>query len=77
LLRVIGAEMPITDFDHYTVRTADHEASRRFYGAALGLNIAEREGWQSSASKPSAPPTQSERSQTSTRYRPATRTGSR
>jgi catechol 2,3-dioxygenase-like lactoylglutathione lyase family enzyme len=34
----------ITDFDHYTVLTADHEASRRFYETALGLTVREREG---------------------------------
>ncbi len=34
----------ITDFDHYTVRSADHEASWRFYEQALGLTVRVREG---------------------------------
>ena len=34
----------VTDFDHYTVLTADYEASWRFYESALGLTVREREG---------------------------------
>lgn len=33
--------MPITAFDHYTVRCADIDVSRRFY-EALGLRVADR-----------------------------------
>ena len=36
--------MPISDFDHYTVRTADHDASWRFYEQVLGLTVRKREG---------------------------------
>jgi len=36
--------MPITDIDHYTVRTADHDASWRFYEQVLGLTVRKREG---------------------------------
>ncbi len=34
--------MAINAFDHYTVRCADIEASRRFYEQALGLNVIDR-----------------------------------
>ena len=37
--------MPITAFDHYTVRSADVDASWRFYEQALGLNVRRREGF--------------------------------
>jgi catechol 2,3-dioxygenase-like lactoylglutathione lyase family enzyme len=36
--------MPITEFDHYTVRSADHDASWRFYEQVLGLTVRKREG---------------------------------
>jgi len=36
--------MAISDFDHYTVRTADHDASWRFYEQVLGLTVRKREG---------------------------------
>ena len=36
--------MPINDFDHYTVRSADHDASWRFYERVLGLTVRKREG---------------------------------
>ena len=36
--------MPINAFDHYTVRSADVDASWRFYEQALGLNVRRREG---------------------------------
>jgi len=36
--------MSITGFDHYTVRAADLEASRRFYGETLGLEVTDRPG---------------------------------
>ena len=36
--------MPITELDHYTVRSADHDASWRFYESALGLTVRKREG---------------------------------
>jgi catechol 2,3-dioxygenase-like lactoylglutathione lyase family enzyme len=36
--------MAITDFDHYTVRSADHDASWRFYEDVLGLTVRKREG---------------------------------
>jgi catechol 2,3-dioxygenase-like lactoylglutathione lyase family enzyme len=36
--------MPISDFDHYTVRTANHDASWRFYERVLGLDVVAREG---------------------------------
>src|SRR5688500_1216687 len=39
-----GGQMAITDFDHYTVRTADHDASWRFYERVLGLDVVKREG---------------------------------
>jgi catechol 2,3-dioxygenase-like lactoylglutathione lyase family enzyme len=32
--------MPITDWDHYTVRSKDVAASRAFYEQALGLSEA-------------------------------------
>ena len=38
-------EMPITDWDHYTVRSRDAEASWAFYEHALGLNVRKREGF--------------------------------
>ena len=34
----------ISDFDHYTVRSSDHEASWRFYEQALGLTVRKCEG---------------------------------
>jgi catechol 2,3-dioxygenase-like lactoylglutathione lyase family enzyme len=34
--------MAISSFDHYTVRCADIEASRRFYEQALGLHVIDR-----------------------------------
>ena len=37
--------MPISAFDHYTVRSADVDASWRFYEQALGLNVRRREGF--------------------------------
>lgn len=35
--------MPINSFDHYTVRSADIEASWRFYEQTLGLRVVERQ----------------------------------
>lgn len=37
--------MPITRWDHYTVRSKDAAASRAFYEQALGLNARTREGF--------------------------------
>lgn len=37
--------MPITDWDHYTVRSNDAAASQAFYEQALGLNVRKREGF--------------------------------
>jgi catechol 2,3-dioxygenase-like lactoylglutathione lyase family enzyme len=37
--------MPITRFDHYTVRSADVDASWRFYEGVLGLSVRERTGF--------------------------------
>jgi catechol 2,3-dioxygenase-like lactoylglutathione lyase family enzyme len=37
--------MPITEWDHYTVRSRDASASRAFYEQALGLNVRERPGF--------------------------------
>lgn len=37
--------MPITDFDHYTVRSKDTDASWAFYEHALGLTVRKREGF--------------------------------
>ncbi len=37
--------MPITKWDHYTVRSRDAAASRSFYEGALGLNARVREGF--------------------------------
>ena len=37
--------MPITRFDHYTVRSADVDASWRFYEQVLGLSVRERTGF--------------------------------
>ena len=37
--------MPITRFDHYTVRSADVDASWRFYEEVLGLSVRERTGF--------------------------------
>jgi len=37
--------MPITQWDHYTVRSRDVAASRAFYEAALGLNVRDRPGF--------------------------------
>ena len=36
--------MPITEFDHYTVRSKDTQASWTFYERALGLSVRERVG---------------------------------
>jgi catechol 2,3-dioxygenase-like lactoylglutathione lyase family enzyme len=37
--------MPITEWDHYTVRSKDATASWAFYEQALGLNVRKREGF--------------------------------
>ena len=37
--------MPITAFDHYTVRSGDVDASWRFYEGGLGLSVRKREGF--------------------------------
>ena len=37
--------MPITEWDHYTVRSRDAAASQAFYEHALGLNVRNREGF--------------------------------
>ena len=37
--------MPITAYDHYTVRCSDLDATWRFYESALGLKVTEREGF--------------------------------
>ena len=37
--------MPITDWDHYTVRSKDAAASWAFYEQGLGLNVRKREGF--------------------------------
>lgn len=37
--------MPITDWDHYTVRSRDAAASQAFYEQALGLNVRPRPGF--------------------------------
>jgi catechol 2,3-dioxygenase-like lactoylglutathione lyase family enzyme len=37
--------MPITAWDHYTVRSQDATASWKFYEQALGLNVRKREGF--------------------------------
>jgi catechol 2,3-dioxygenase-like lactoylglutathione lyase family enzyme len=37
--------MPITAWDHYTVRSRDASASLAFYGQALGLSVRKREGF--------------------------------
>ncbi len=37
--------MSIYAFDHYTVRSADLDASSRFYERGLGLNVRRREGF--------------------------------
>src|SRR5215475_14799675 len=37
--------MPITSWDHYTVRSHDATASWAFYEQALGLNVRKREGF--------------------------------
>jgi catechol 2,3-dioxygenase-like lactoylglutathione lyase family enzyme len=37
--------MPITAWDHYTVRSKDWQASWAFYADALGLNVRKREGF--------------------------------
>ena len=37
--------MPITRFDHYTVRSGDVDASWRFYEQVLGLSVRERTGF--------------------------------
>ena len=36
--------MPINDIDHYTVRSANHDTSWRFYEQVLGLTVRKREG---------------------------------
>jgi len=36
--------MPIEEFDHYTVRCADFDATWRFYGEVLGLRCEPRQG---------------------------------
>ena len=36
--------MAIEGFDHYTVRAADLDVSRRFYGEVLGLEVTDRPG---------------------------------
>jgi catechol 2,3-dioxygenase-like lactoylglutathione lyase family enzyme len=36
--------MPVYGFDHYTVRCADLERARRFYGDVLGLEVTDRPG---------------------------------
>ena len=36
--------MAINEIDHYTVRSADHDASWHFYEKALGLTVRKREG---------------------------------
>jgi len=38
--------MPITAWDHYTVRSKDATASWAFYEQALGLNVRAREGFR-------------------------------
>jgi catechol 2,3-dioxygenase-like lactoylglutathione lyase family enzyme len=37
--------MPITDWDHYTIRSKDAAASWAFYEQALGLSVRKREGF--------------------------------
>jgi catechol 2,3-dioxygenase-like lactoylglutathione lyase family enzyme len=37
--------MPITEWDHYTVRSKDVAACVTFYEQALGLNVRKREGF--------------------------------
>jgi catechol 2,3-dioxygenase-like lactoylglutathione lyase family enzyme len=37
--------MPITEWDHYTVRSKDAAASWAFYEQALGLNVRRRDGF--------------------------------
>jgi len=37
--------MSIINWDHYTVRAKDADASRAFYEGALGLNVRERPGF--------------------------------
>jgi catechol 2,3-dioxygenase-like lactoylglutathione lyase family enzyme len=37
--------MPITEWDHYTVRSSDVAASWAFYEQALGLKVRRREGF--------------------------------
>jgi catechol 2,3-dioxygenase-like lactoylglutathione lyase family enzyme len=37
--------MPIVEWDHYTVRSKDADASWAFYEQALGLNVRRREGF--------------------------------
>lgn len=37
--------MPINEFDHYTLRAKDIDASWRFYEKGLGLNVRKREGF--------------------------------
>jgi len=37
--------MPVTAWDHYTVRSKDADASWAFYERALGLNVRTREGF--------------------------------
>ena len=42
---VPSAAVPITAWDHYTVRSKDAAASVAFYERALGLNVRKREGF--------------------------------
>jgi len=37
--------MAIVEWDHYTVRAKDTDASRRFYESALGLDVRDRVGF--------------------------------
>ena len=37
--------VPITEFDHYTLRAKDADASWRFYEQVLGLDVVQREGF--------------------------------
>ncbi len=37
--------MPLTGYDHYTVRCSDLDATWKFYEAALGLRVTQRTGF--------------------------------
>jgi catechol 2,3-dioxygenase-like lactoylglutathione lyase family enzyme len=37
--------MPVTEYDHYTVRCSDLDATWKFYEDALGLRVTERAGF--------------------------------